>query len=485
MRVLHVVSELYPLVKTGGLADVAAALPPALVAAGAAEGRDIEVRVLLPGYPSVMSAGGAALPAIFGDADLFGGGPATLRYGVLDGVGVGCYVLDSPGLYDRPGNPYVGPDRRDWPDNHRRFAALGWAGARLGQGADDAWRPAILHGHDWQAGLMPAFAAFGGPVRPSTVLTIHNIAYQGWFPAAARAELGLPAEEFAIAGFEYFGGVGFLKAGLWFADKITTVSRTYALEIQTAEHGSALEGLLAGRAGDLVGIVNGIDDAVWDPGHDPLVPVPYGPDDLSGKQAAKAALQRRAGLPEDPSRPLFAVISRLTWHKGLDLLLTAIPDLVKGGGSIVVLGSGEEALEAGYRNLAAAFPSAVAVEIGYDEALSHLIQAGADVLCVPSRAEPCGLTQMYALRYGTLPLVRRTGGLADTVVDASMPDGTGFVFDEPTVADLVEAIGRALALWQEPERWGVLQQRAMAQDNGWGRAARDYLAFYDSLPTHG
>lgn len=477
-RVLHAVSEIYPLVKTGGLADVAAALPPALAAAGA------DARVLVPGYRPVLDAGGGALPAVLEDADLFGGGYAAIRRGRIEGIGVEAYVLDCPGLFDRPGGPYAGPDRQDWPDNHRRFAALGWAAARLGQGADAGWLPDILHGHDWQAGLAPAYAHFGaaGPQqRPRTVLTIHNIAYQGWFPASVMVELGLPPESFAIHGVEYFGGVGFLKAGLWYADRITTVSRTYAAEIQTPEHGHGLDGLLAARRDDLVGIVNGIDDRVWDPGRDPAIPRPYDASDLSGKAEAKAALERRFGLPEAPGRPLFAVVSRLSWHKGLDLMLAAVPELVRMGAGLVVLGSGEEGLEAGFRAAAEAFPGAVAVTIGYDEALSHLVQAGADLICLPSRSEPCGLTQMYGLRYGTLPLVRRTGGLADTVVDAAEPEGTGFVFDAALPEAFTEAARRAVAVWHDPPRWRAMQARAMAQRNGWDRAARDYLAFYEAV----
>ena len=483
MNVLHAVSEIYPLVKTGGLADVAGALPPALAVSG------IAARVLVPAYPAVLQA--MRRPeVVLEDPALFGGGPAQLMLAELEGIAVPAYVLDCPGLFARPGNPYLGPDRLDWPDNHRRFAALGWAASRLGLGADPRWRPDIVHGHDWQAGLAPAYLAFqaaaAGSARPKTVTTIHNIGFPGWFPAAVAPELGLPPDSLSIDGVEYFGGVGFLKAGLSYADRITTVSRTYAREIQTPDYGYALSGLLAARAADLVGIVNGADYAVWDPATDPHLPVPYGPDDLSGKALAKAALLREFGLPEDDGSPLFAMVSRLTGQKGCDLLLDAIPTLVAGGGRLVLLGSGDAELEAGFRAAATAYPDHVAVRIGYDEALSHLLQAGADVLLVPSRTEPCGLTQMYALRYGTLPLVRRTGGLADTVVNAShdaiVEDrATGFSFDDPTASALAGTASWVCGLWRDKALWAQLQRRAMAQDFSWERAAVDYVALYRGL----
>ncbi|MGO4724001.1 MULTISPECIES: glycogen synthase GlgA [unclassified Inquilinus] len=485
MKVLHAVSEIYPLVKTGGLADVAAALPPALAVAGVA------ARPLVPAYPAMLDAAQGA-ETVLQDADLFGGGPARLLLARVDGIAVPTYLLDCPGLFARPGNPYLGPDRLDWPDNHRRFAALGWAAARLGLGADPRWRPDIVHGHDWQAGLAPAYLSFWAGAaqsdirRPRTVTTIHNIGFPGWFPATAAAELGLPPESLSIQGLEYFGGVGFLKAGLYYADRITTVSRTYAREIQTAEYGYALAGLLASRAADLVGIVNGADYAIWDPRRDLHLPQPYGPDDLDGKAASKAALLAEFGLPADDGAPLFAMVSRLTGQKGCDLLLDALPALVAAGGRLVLLGSGDAELEAGFQVAAAAHPGHVAVRIGYDEGLSHLLQAGADVLLVPSRTEPCGLTQIYALRYGTLPLVRRTGGLADTVVnathDAILEDrATGFSFDDPTAVALAGTLSWVCGLWRDQGLWRQLQRRAMAQDFSWERAAVDYVALYREL----
>jgi len=480
MRVLHAASELFPLVKTGGLADVAAALPPALQAFG------IDARVLVPGYPGIMAALEEAEP-VLDDPNLFGGGSARLWRGRLRGVRVRAYVLDCPGLYDRPGNPYLGPEGRDWPDNHRRFAALGWAAARLagvpdGRPADPGWAPDLVHGHDWQAGLAPAYIRLAGsPVR--TVMTIHNLAYQGWFPATVFPELGLPPGSFSIEGVEYYGGVGFLKAGLWYADRLTTVSRTYAQEIQGPEHGAGLDGLLRRRSADLVGIVNGADYEVWNPETDPALPQPFSAVAPAGKAAAKAALQARMGLPVTPDMPVFGVVSRLTGHKGLDLLLGAVQGLVDRGAQLVLLGSGDRDLEDGFELAARTWPRRVAVRLGYDETLSHLIEGGSDVIVVPSRSEPCGLTQIYALRYGALPLVRRTGGLADTVVDADPGNiaagtATGFVFEEATVEALSAAIDRACALWQDRDLWSRLQRTAMAAEFGWPEAAAEYAAVY-------
>ncbi|CCC96392.1 starch synthase [Azospirillum brasilense] len=486
MRVLFVTPECYPLVKTGGLADVSAALPPALNRAGA------EVRLLLPGYPAVLN-GLTDLQPVGGPlTDLPGGAPATLRIGRMPD-GVLAYVLDAPALYDRPGNPYLGPDGKDWPDNAERFAALSWcaAGFAAEDGLDPWWRPDVLHGHDWQTGLIPAYLElrpdrFAGPFRPGTVTTIHNIAYQGLFGAWMMSDLGLPSAAFRIDGVEYYGGVGFLKAGCFYSDRLTTVSPTYAHEVQTAEHGSGLEGLLATRAEALTGILNGVDYDIWDPAIDPHIAARYGAADLGGKDLCKADLQATFGLDRRADAPLAAVVSRLTGHKGLDLVLEAASQWIAWGGQLAVLGSGEPALEAGFRHLATWYPKSVGVRIGYDEALSHRIQAGADLFLVPSRSEPCGLTQMYALKYGTLPLVRRTGGLADTIVDANPAavndaSATGFQFVNANVQELTWALRRAAALYRKPERWHVLQQHAMTRDFGWHGPAEEYMELYRAV----
>ena len=477
MRVLHVASECYPLVKTGGLADVVGALPAALLGIG------VDARVLLPGYPRILD-GLMGLRAVGDLPNPWGGAPSRILVG-RTAEGVACYAVDAPRLYDRPGNPYVDPQGRDWADNHRRFALLGWAAAWLaGEGGGWRWRPDIVHAHDWQAGLAPAYIGLRQWPRPATVATIHNIAYQGVFPPMVLNELALPLEAFSIDGLEYHGQLGFLKAALWYADRITTVSPTYALEIQTPEGGLGMEGLLEGRAADLSGILNGVDYSVWDPATDPRLPARYTRDDLSGKAVNKAALQAEFGLAPDPAAPLFAVISRLTQQKGFDLLLHAAPRLVAQGAQLAVLGSGEAVLEEEFTALATHFPGRVGTVIGYDEALSHRVQGGADVILMPSRSEPCGLVQMYALKYGTLPLVRRTGGLADTVVHAgpgSLGVGTGFVFDHADVAGLSWGISAAIELYRDREAWQRVQRNAMAQDFSWTASARRYLDLYREL----
>ncbi|MBP2296647.1 glycogen synthase GlgA [Azospirillum rugosum] len=483
MRVLYVTPECYPLVKTGGLADVSAALPVALNRSGA------DVRLLMPGYPAVLNGLADLQPVGEPVTDLPGGAPARLLIG-RTADGVLAYVLDAPSLYDRPGNPYLGPDGRDWPDNAERFAALSWcaAGFAATKAYDPWWRPEVLHGHDWQTGLIPAYLElrpdrFAGPFRPGTVLTIHNIAYQGLFGAWMMSDLGLPSAAFRVDGVEYYGGVGFLKAGCYYSDRLTTVSPTYAHEIQTDEHGAGLQGLLAGRSDTLTGILNGVDYDVWDPATDPLITARYGADDLGGKDLCKADLQAAFGLDRRPDAPIAGVVSRLTGHKGLDLVLEAATQWIAWGGQIAVLGSGEPALEAGFRHLATWYPKSVGARIGYDEALSHRIQAGSDLLLVPSRSEPCGLTQLYALKYGTLPLVRRTGGLADTIVDANpaaMNDGsaTGFQFVNATNQELTWALRRAMLTYRKPERWHAMQQRAMTRDFGWHGPAEEYMELY-------
>jgi starch synthase len=480
-RVLHVTAELYPWVKSGGLGDVAAALPPALAGLG------VDVRLLLPGFAGFLDAfhgitDAARLPTPFFSE--------RVRVGVARLPGLECtaYLVDQPAFYDRPGNPYAGPDGRDWPDNHRRFGLFAWIAAELARGADPAWTPDILHVHDWHGGLAPAYLAARPPPGPvGTVCTIHNLAYQGLFPAGVFPELALPAPFFSVDGVEFNGQVSFLKAGLFYADRLTTVSPTYAREIQTPAFGCGLEGLLGSRAAELTGILNGVDPQVWDPRRDRVLPCCYGPEDPEpGKRAAQMALRRRLGLDDRPENPLLGVVSRLTPQKGLDLLLPCLPAIVAEGGRVAILGSGDSDLEQGFARAAATYDGRIAVETGYDEALSHLIIAGADSVLVPSRFEPCGLTQLYALRYGTLPVIRRVGGLADTVVDAtavSLADGsaTGFAFDGAGPQDLMSAVRRACALFEEPPLWARMMRRAMDQDFSWSSAARQYVAVYREL----
>jgi starch synthase len=478
MRALHAAAELFPWVKTGGLGDVIAALPPALAAL------DVDVRLVLPGFTPFLDA--LPLTEISRLRTPFAAERVRIALAPLPNSGVRTYLVDHPAFYDRPGSPYADPGGRDWPDNHLRFALLGWAAAALAQGADPEWRPDILHAHDWHAGLAPAYLRAAAAPAPS-VFTVHNLAYQGFFPAAAFGDLALPPGFFLIDGVEFYGGLSFLKAGLFYADRLTTVSPTYAQEIQTPAFGNGLDGLLRSRAAALTGILNGVDPNIWSPEKDALLPRPYGVDDAAaGKADAKKVLQRRLALDETPDRPLFGVVTRLSPQKGFDLLLAALPEFIAEGGRLALLGSGDADLESGVTAAAAAYPGRIGVVTGYDEALSHLIMAGADVILVPSRFEPCGLTQLYALRYGALPLVRRTGGLVDTVVDANavtLAEGsaTGFVFDAETPEALLAAVGRAVALYADRASWQRVMRQAMGCDFSWGAAARQYNALYTRL----
>jgi starch synthase len=482
MRVLHASAELYPWVKSGGLADVAAALPAALIALGA------DARLLVPGFPGFLEAFSditdvVRLPTPFALERV------RIALARLPGTERLAYLVDHPAFYDRPGNPYAGPDGMDWPDNHRRFGLFGWIAAALARGAGRDWRPDILHCHDWHAGLAAAYLAAtppaDGPVP--TVFTIHNIAYRGLFRSAIFPDLALPPAFFSIDGVEFFGDVSFLKAGLFYADRLTTVSPTYAREIQTPAFGWGLDGLLRSRAAVLTGILNGVDPQIWDPRHDANLPQAYGIEDVAaGKRAAKLALQRRLGLEQRGNAPLFGAVTRLTPQKGLDLLLAILPQLVASGAQLVLLGSGDLDLERGFATASQTYAGSVAVELGYDEALSHLIIGGSEILVMPSRFEPCGLTQLYALRYGTLPLVHRVGGLADTVIDAttvSLADGTatGFAFDEESPQALLSATNHAEAQFRQPPIWRRMIRQAMTRDFSWGAAARRYLALYREL----
>ena len=479
MRVLYVASELYPLVKTGGLADVSAALPPALREIG------VDVRLFLPGLPALRDglvdlAPVARLGAAFGAPDV-----RVLRGTVADS-GVPAYLLDAPVLFDRPGNPYTDAQGRDWPDNHRRFALLGWAAARF---TDEDWTPDVVHAHDWHAGLAPAWLATRAGDRPASVFTVHNLAYQGLVPAPLYPELGLPARFFSVDGLEYHGQAGFMKAGLYYADRLTTVSPTYAGEIQGDAQGMGLQGLLAARRADLEGILNGVDYAVWNPATDPYLGATFAARDLAPKAVNKQALQQELGLEPVADAPLACVVSRLTYQKGLDLVAAALPGFVAEGGQLALLGAGDAALEQAFRQQAARYPGQVAVRIGYDEALSHRLIGSADMILVPSRSEPCGLTQLYGLRYATLPVVAHVGGLADTVVNrqpdtAQRHTATGFVFDHAAVFDFQDALAHAVAAYRRPSAWRFMQRTAMKQDFSWDRSARRYAELYASLrPT--
>jgi phosphoglucomutase len=478
MNVLFVSPEVYPLVKTGGLADVTGALPLALGQLGA------DVRVLLPAYRGLLDH--AALTSgreLLADIpDLFGG-PAEVWEAICK-TGLRVLLLHAPHLFDRDGGPYLDTFGRDWPDNDVRFAALSLVGARIANGLLTEWRPSIVHVHDWQAAPTLAYLT-AKPAPVKTVLTIHNLAFQGVFPAARLSVLGIPERLNSLDGMEYYGHVSFLKAGIQFADAITTVSPTYAQEILSPAEGMGMQGVLQERQAAMSGIVNGVDVHVWDPATDPLLPHHYGASDLAGKALNKSALQREIGLDERSDLPLFAVVSRLSEQKGLDLVLDCLPQILASG-QLAVLGSGDPMLEAAYTAAAAAHPGRLAIITGFNEGLAHRMQAGADVVMVPSRFEPCGLTQLCGLRYGTLPFVSRVGGLADTVIDANeaaLNDGvaTGFVFAPVTAEAMERALHRVLLLWNDPIGWARTRERAMGRDVSWDLPAHRYLALYESL----
>ena len=464
-RVLSVASECVPLVKTGGLADVVGALPSALAPLG------IDMAVLLPGYPQVLKRlkgkpTGLKKPPLMG-------GKARVLSATLEGTQF--YILDAPHLFDRPGTLYLDAEGRDWPDNPERFAALSWIAAHIGARGIDGWQPDVLHLHDWQAGLAPVYLAdMGAADRVATLTTIHNIAFQGIAPADRLAALHLPKASFTRQGFEYYGAISTLKAGLVFSDAISTVSPTYAAELMRPEFGMGLEGVLREREHDLHGILNGIDTAAWTP--------PF--KTLKGKARHTAALRRAFNLAQSEG-PLAVVVSRLSEQKGLDLLLDALPRLVAEGGQLALLGTGDPALETAFLRAADGNPN-VAVHIGYDEDLARQMMAGGDMILIPSRFEPCGLTQLYGLRYGTIPLVALTGGLADTVVNANTAalatgTATGFQFAPVTADALRRTISQAARTFQDKPAWQRLQKNAMAQPVGWEVSAQTYATLLKSL----
>jgi starch synthase len=470
MKVLFATSEIAPWVKTGGLGDVAAALPPALRKAG------VDVRVLVPYYPALRQAfpeDKAPEVAELGD---FGAGFADSWLRVAKAPdGTSLILLDCPDYFDRAGNPYLGPEGHDWLDNHLRFGLLSRVAAWLGSAANHLpWRPDVIHCNDWQTGLAPAYLKLFPDARAKSLITVHNLAFQGLFGAPTLTELGLPKHAWGMHGVEFYGHLSFLKAGLQYADAITTVSPSYAAEIQTNEEGMGMAGLLRHRSADLAGIINGIDTEAWNPMKDAHLPFAYDIDSLAAKKQNKSALQRELGLRVGDTQPLFGVVSRLTHQKGLDLVAALEKQIIGLPAQLVVLGSGEKALEADFQRLAELYPGQVAVRIGFNEGLAHRIEAGADIFLMPSRFEPCGLNQMYSLRYGTPPVVRATGGLADTVSDGI----TGFVFKEATAEALFAAIKRAAATWRDRKAWETMQSTGMSRDVSWAKPAAQYAALY-------
>ena len=452
------------------------------------------LRLLLPAFAAIAAgvrADGPALPLPgVGGPDVLRTLPAAPRLvpGHVIETGQAVYLLDAPALYQRDGGPYQDAAGQDWRDNAARFALLGWAAAALGHGADPHWRPDLVHAHDWHAGLAPVYLKLLAKDRaaPPCVFTVHNLAFQGLFPASSCAGLGLPESLFGIDGVEYHGLLSFMKAGLQFADAITTVSPRYALEITTPEQGCGLDGVLRARQARLCGILNGVDYELWNPATDPLLNAHFDGKRMTGKARVKRALQRLLGLEERPDALLFAAVTRLTEQKGLHLLPPILPELVERGGQLVILGSGDDAIESALRDALANHPGQATLRIGYDEDLAHRIIAAADVILVPSRFEPCGLTQLYGLRYGALPLVHAVGGLADTVTDCSLEaidDGSasGFVFHEFSSGALRGAVRRAFALRRRSTDWSAVQRHAMAQRFDWQAPAQAYRALYQQL----
>lgn len=480
MNILFATPECAPYVKTGGLGDVSGALPATLAALGH------DVRVLLPAYRGMKVAGeigdGVDLPA-------YGPWPAAQLVPVKLESGVTLLLLACPALYQRAGGPYVDANGQDYHDNAVRFGMLSRVAAQLGMEHSPlkGWVADVVHANDWPCGLAPLYLAQARAIAPeqrtaTSVITIHNLAYQGVFPMGTADLLGIPEHWRGMDGVEFWGDLSMLKAGLQFADAITTVSPSYAQEIQTPAHGVGFDGLLRARSSRLRGILNGIDGSVWNPEHDALLPHRFSAKNLAGKARCKAALQARLGLPAAANVPLFAVVSRLTAQKGIDLVLGALNGLLAAGAQLVVLGQGDPGLQQQLRDAAQRNPRQVAATTGFDEGLAHLIEAGADLFLMPSRFEPCGLNQMYSQVYGTLPVVAPVGGLRDSVLDATAdPErGTGFVMTGVDVPSLEDALQRALRAWREPQRWKRIQANGMARHFGWEDSAKQYVEVYQS-----
>ncbi len=475
MDILFVASECAPFVKTGGLADVIGAVPKSLAVAGA------RVRVLIPSYPGLQDLASDGTTVARFD-DLFGG-QAEIKAASAEGLEL--LLLVAPHHFSRAGNIYLGADGQDWPDNHLRFAALSYAGAEIAKNGVDAWKPDVVNVHDWQAGLLPAYLAQSSKTAPPVVMTIHNISFQGLFDASQLKNLKLKREMFTTDRVEYYGRISFLKAGIALSDRITTVSPSYACELLTPEFGMGLHGLLQARRKDLSGILNGIDLDVWNPETDPHLAKTYSVRSLKRREANKREIETTFGLRRSDG-PLFCVISRLTSQKGLDLLLDCLPGLVAERANLALLGSGTSELEQKFLAASKQNPDQIGVIIGYDEPVSHLLQGGSDALLIPSRFEPCGLTQLYGLRYGTLPVVARTGGLADTVIDANEAAiaancATGFQFAPINATMLGQAIARACAAYRQPGMWSGMMRRAMRHPVGWNASSAAYLRIYAGL----
>jgi len=481
LRILFVTSEVFPLIKTGGLADVSGSLPAALQKLG------VDVRILIPGYTAVLNkltnlqeiASLEKLPVIHN---------ATLMMGTIADTQVKVMVIKSASLYEREGGPYSDVNGQEWLDNPLRFGILSKIAAILSSAETPIqdWKPDIVHCNDWQTGLTPACMKLNN-TQAKSVISLHNMAFQGCYPPNWITSLELPSTNFTVEGFEYHGQLSFLKAGIFYADAITTVSPSYAKEIQTPEFGFGLEGLLSKRSNELKGILNGIDTDEWNPETDPHLVKTYSAAKLVDKKKVKIALQQRLGLQIDENAPLLGVVSRLTHQKGLDMLVPIMQQLVEAGCQLALLGSGESTLEIAFRLLANNNPNKVSVTVGYNEPLSHQIMAGCDMFIMPSRFEPCGLNQFYGLAYGTPPIVNATGGLADSVIDTNIisfknKTANGFVMSEASPASLLHCINQALNVFNnDAKAWQQIQKNGMSQNLSWDKSALEYLAVYEKL----
>jgi starch synthase len=475
-KILFVTSEVHPLIKTGGLADVSGSLPKALTELGQ------DIRLVLPNYHAIKTGE----PIYYRSTVKINDAEVNLLETRLPDTSIPVWLVDYPKYFKLPGQPYLDEKGQPWADSAERFGLFCRTAVEIAMNrAYLDWQPDFVHCNDWQSGLVPALLSLE-TLRPKTLFTIHNMAYQGVFPKAANFALDLPEELWESGNTEFHGMLSFLKSGLAYADRINTVSPTYALEIQSPSFGCGLEGLLSHRKEFLSGILNGVDVDQWQPKTDSALADNYDVHSLDKKATNKSILQKQMGLPVNKKIPLFALISRLVEQKGIDLLLDCLPEMLELPLQLVILGSGNQLFEQQLLAFSDANPTKMAVTIGYNEQLSHLIEAGSDVFLMPSKYEPCGLNQMYSQLYGTLPIVNKTGGLADTVVDAvpqtiANKSATGIVFNNAYPGTFFEAVKRALILFEQPVVWRQIQKTGMTKDFSWNHSGVEYLKLYETL----
>ena len=472
LKLLFATPECAPLVKTGGLGDVSAALPAALMEQG------VDVRVLLPGYTAVLDQVKSAME--IARLEVLGHDVRLLESKLPSGVPL--WVASCPALYSRGGGPYQADDGGDWDDNAVRFGVLSKLAAILGSSDSPvSWRPDVVHCNDWPTALVPVYLRDVPAPRAASLITIHNLAFQGVFERTQVARIALPAWAHGVDGLEFYGRLSFLKGGLLFADAINTVSPTYAKEIQGDALGFGLDGVLRMRSDRLYGVLNGIDTVMWNPQFDGLIPSRYGPLTVDQKRANRKTLRVRMGLEVASERPIAGMVTRLTHQKGIDLLTAAANEIVEMGWQVAVVGTGDRDLVGRLESAQARHAGNFAVWIGFDEGLAHLIEDGSDVFLMPSRFEPCGMNQMYSQRYGTPPIVNATGGLVDTVIESPSAEQTGFLMKDATHGELIDACRRALDAMKDPKGWRAIQLHGMARDFGWEPAARKYREIYNQI----